>query len=265
MTTEHDNSSATETSANAAKEKPYATSTKAQTPLLGAMSVSDHLAELRQRIIVSVSSILVSAMLAFVFARPMMNALKTLAPDTVTFIQIAPGEVLLTSFKLSIYAGMAIALPVLLFQVLAFVLPGLNAKEKSHLFWITLGGSALFIAGVAFSWVMVVPSAMHYLMDYGSDVAISQISIAQYMSFTLALLALTGITFELPMVLFFLSLTGLISSTMLIQQWRYAIVLIAITAAVMTPSQDPFTMLIVGGAMLALYAISIVPIKLCGR
>jgi len=110
-----------------------------------------------------------------------------------------------------------------------------------------------------------VPSALGFLVDYGQSVARAELSIREYISFCASLLFVTGGMFELPMVLFLLSFTGLITSQKLIREWRWATVLIFITAAIVTPTQDPFSMCIVGFAMVALYGLSIIPIRLCGR
>ena len=109
------------------------------------------------------------------------------------------------------------------------------------------------------------PSALLFLVDYGQTVARPELSIRDYIAFCSSLLFVTGGMFELPMVLFLLSFTGLITSEKLIREWRWATVLIFITAAIVTPTQDPFSMLIVALAMIALYGLSIIPIKCCGR
>src|SRR5262249_15634251 len=109
------------------------------------------------------------------------------------------------------------------------------------------------------------PTAIQFLVDYGQSVAATHLSIESYISFCSSLLFVTGGMFELPMMLFLLSFTGLITSQKLIAEWRWATVLIFIVSAIVTPTQDPFSMTVVGLAMVLLYALSIIPIKLCGR
>ena len=229
------------------------------------MSFLDHLGELRQRIINSSIALVVGILIAFITSRYVIGLLKQLAPDYVSFVQIAPGEVLMASFKLSFIIGIMLASPVILYQTLRFVIPGLNTREKQTVLLCVFFGAVLFAGGVAFSYWAVIPPALGFLLEYGHEVAESQISIARFIEFCASLLILTGTMFELPMILFFLSMTGLITSRQLLAQWRGAIVGIMLASAILTPSQDPFTMLIVGGALILLYLGSIIPIKLCGR
>lgn len=229
------------------------------------MSVMEHLGELRQRIITCVWVLTVTVLAAFVLSRPVIEAFKWLAPVGVTFVQLSPGEVLMASFKLSFLVGVALASPVILYQTLRFVLPGLQAHERRFVWMTVFSGTLLFLGGVAFAYFAVIPPALGFLMDYGQDIAENQMSIARFIDFCTSLLILTGIMFELPMVLFFLSFTGLVSSGKLLRHWRGAIVGILLLSAVLTPSQDPFTMLIVGGALMGLYLVSILPIRLMGR
>ncbi|MEB3287041.1 MAG: twin-arginine translocase subunit TatC [Vampirovibrionales bacterium] len=232
----------------------------------------EHLAELRQRIIICVLAAAMGILAAFFYALPIIEILKAMASPVVLnahgmveFVQLTPGEVLMASLKLSVCLGLAAASPIMLYQILRFVMPGLNQREKWQLLWVVLAGALLFVSGVAFSYFLVVPSALGYLLEYGQQVAKSQISIAQYVDFCLSLLLLSGVVFELPLLLFFLSLIGLLSSGLLLSQWRQAMVGVALAAAVLTPSQDPLTMIIVGCAMAGLYFLSVVPIRLSGR
>ncbi len=229
------------------------------------MSVMEHLDELRQRLITCVWVVTAAVLAAFLLARPLIEAFKWLAPESVTFVQLTPGEVLMASFKLSFLVGIALASPVILYQTLRFVLPGLKPHERRFIGLTVLSGSLLFAGGIAFAYFAVIPPALAFLLDYGQDIAENQMSIARFIDFCTSLLILTGIMFELPMVLFFLAFTGLVSSGRLLRHWRGAIVGIFLLAAVLTPSQDPFTMLIVGGALMFLYLASILPIRLMGR
>lgn len=229
------------------------------------MSLMDHLQELRSRILVCGATVLIGVLLSFWFSRDLINLLKPLAPDHVHFIQLTPGEVLLSSLKLSIMSALVLALPVILFQTLRFVLPGLETREKRLITVVVVLGSVLFLAGIGFAYYAVIPPALSFLLEFGQEVAESQISIARFVEFCASLLLLTGLMFELPIVLFALSATKLVSSSMLLSQWRIAIIIILLLAAVLTPSQDPFTMIVVAGALTTLYALSIFPIRLFGR
>jgi sec-independent protein translocase protein TatC len=229
------------------------------------MTLVEHIAELRTRVLVSATVLAVSIGAGWYAATPVMNQLKKLAPKNTLFIQVTMGEALMTTLMLALYIGIALAGPVILYHVLRFVKPGLHPKEQKILTWTMIGGTILFILGVIFAYYFVLAPAIDCLLAFGTGVAIPSLSIREFISFCSALLAVTGLMFELPMVLFLLSFTGLVSSAKLIKEWRYATIAIFLVAAVVTPTQDPLSMSIVGVAMVGLYALSIIPIKLCGR
>ncbi len=230
------------------------------------MGMLAHLSELRRRILVCLAAMAVAAVVGFFYALPAIALLEKIAPPGVQFVQLSPGEVFFTSLRMTLYLAMALALPVILYQTLCFVMPGLiNRRERAMALWSVAGGTLLFAGGVVFAYYYVIPPALFFLMDYGQTVALNQISIELYVSFCAALLLVTGGLFELPMVLFLLSFTGLITSGRLIREWRMAVIIIFTVAAIVTPSQDPFTMSIVGAAMVLLYGLSILPIRLMGR
>jgi sec-independent protein translocase protein TatC len=230
-----------------------------------AMPLVAHIAELRTRILVSVAVLLVAIGLGFYVANPIIDVFKALAPKNTVFTQITMGEVLMTNLQMSVYLGFALAAPVILYNGLRFILPGLTQREQRMVIWAVVGGTLLFVGGVFFAYFFVISPAVYWLLDFGHTVALPYLSIKEFISFCAALLLVTGLMFELPMVLFLLSFTGLVSSQKLMKEWRWATVLIFIVAAIVTPTQDPFSMTIVGLAMVALYGLSIIPIKLCGR
>ena len=230
-----------------------------------AMPMVDHIKELRNRILICVGVLALTVSAGFTFSLQLIQLFQSMAPKSVVFVQRTPGEVLMATVSLSFYAGVAVALPVILYNLLRFVLPGLRQKEQALVSWTVVGGTSLFILGVIFAYFFVVPSALTFLVDFGQAVARPELSIRDYISFCSSLLFVTGAMFELPMVLFLLSFTGLITSAKLIQEWRWATVVIFIVAAIVTPTQDPLSMSLVGLAMVALYGLSIIPIKLCGR
>lgn len=229
------------------------------------MTLVEHITELRNRILLSVLVLLVGVGLGFVYALDVINLFKSMAPATILFVQLSPGEVLMASVRVAVAVGFTVAAPVILYNLLQFVLPGLRGRERVMLTWAVTGGSLLFAAGMAFAYFWVVPPALSFLVDYGQSVAQVQLGIDRYIAFCVSLLLVTGGMFELPMVLFLLSFTGLITSQKLMREWRWATVLIFIVAAIVTPGQDPLSMALVGSAMVGLYAFSIIPIKLCGR
>jgi sec-independent protein translocase protein TatC len=230
-----------------------------------ALPLTSHLAELRNRVLISAATLATTTGFGFYQAETVIGWLKALAPRNTLFIQLTMGEVLMATLAVSLQIGLTLASPVLLYHVLRFVNPGLHRREQVMLTWTLLGGTGLFLTGVAFAYLFVLGPAIDFLLAFGQPIAHPSLSIREFIGFCSGLLLVTGLMFELPMVLFLLSFTGLITSARLIREWRWATVLIFIVAAIVTPTQDPLSLSIVGLAMVALYALSIIPIRLCGR
>ena len=229
------------------------------------MTMVGHLTELRDRVLISVGAVLLGLGLGLWQALPLIELLERMAPKGVQFVQLGPGEVFMTAMRVAFYLAVALALPVILYQLLRFVMPGLSGREKPMLMWSVMGGAVLFALGMVFSYFCVIPLTLSFFMEFGQSVAASQISVERYVGFCAAMLLMGGLMFELPMILFLLSFTGLVSSAKLLAEWRWALVIIVTASAVITPSQDPFTLMVVSLAMSTLYALSILPIRMIGR
>jgi sec-independent protein translocase protein TatC len=225
-------------------------------------TLSGHMKELRERLLKAALAILLAIILSFFAVPSVLTALKWLAPKGVIFVQLEPGEVLFLSFRTALILGLFLASPFWLYQVGRFLWPALKPKECQALGWSLLLGGGLFTLGVAFAWATVLPLSLEFLFSYGAQVAENQVSIARYIEFVLLLLALVGLMFELPLVLILLALTNLVSSKGLMAHWREVAVGILVLAALLTPTQDPVTMLLIGAALLALYGGSLIGIKL---
>jgi len=229
-------------------------------PATHSQQLTSHLAELRYRIINMVVGLVIGTGLGFLGAEPVIQLLQVIAPSDVQFVQLTPGEVLGISVKLACFIGIGLSSPWMLYHLLRFIFPGLTNKEKRFALLSLFLGSGLFLAGVLFAYLTVLSPALTFLMDFGRQIAIQQISIASYVEFCLSVILLVGITFELPVVLISLSLVRIVRLQQLISQWRTVVIAIFFAAAVLTPSQDPITMILVGGALLLLYAMSLIPI-----
>ncbi|MEM0952361.1 MAG: twin-arginine translocase subunit TatC [Cyanobacteria bacterium P01_H01_bin.74] len=229
-----------------------------------AMTIFSHLTELRRRIIVCLISLTGTVMAGFFWAKPVISIFQALAPETVVFVQRAPGEVLICSLMVALFLGSALASPVILYQLFSFVLPGLLQREKKWLLGLVFFGTLLFLAGVIFSYYWVLPVALLFLIDFGQTIARPELSIQLYIGFCLSLMFTTGALFELPMVLFALSVLRIVTSQKLITEWRWALIIIGIVAAIVTPTQDPLSMSIIALPMILLYALSIIMIRASG-
>jgi sec-independent protein translocase protein TatC len=229
------------------------------------MSVLEHLNELRYRLFYSVLAIIIFSILSFFMSRELIELLKLAAPAGIKFIQISPGEVFIVSLKVALYAGIYFASPVIFYQFIGFVAPGLRNKEKKYLIPSVFVAFFLFTLGILFAYFLAMPLALTFLLSYGADVAVNTISISKYVSFNAAMIFAMGVLFQVPLLLVFLALINVVNSQKLVDWWKYVIVAAFVLGAVLTPSPDPFAQSVVAGATLILYGISIYLIKLIKR
>ncbi len=216
------------------------------------MPFVDHLEELRQRILKSLIAIFIGALISLVFVKPIVQLLEAPA-GSIKFLQLAPGEFLFVSIKVAGYAGLAISIPYLIYQLLRFVLPGLTKREKQLIAPVVAGSGILFFIGLFFSWWALVPAALKFLINYGSDVVEPIWSIERYLDFVLLLMISTGIAFQLPILQIILGVLGIINWKQMLSSWRIVIFSSSIAGAVLTPSTDPITMLLLGSSITALF------------
>jgi len=228
------------------------------------MSLVDHLEELRRRILRSLLAVVVAAAGCLVFVKPLVLLLEMPA-DGIRFLQLAPGEFLFVSLKVAGYAGLSLALPWVLYEMLAFVLPGLNRRERRLVAPAVAGSAVLFAAGLAFAWWALVPAALRFLVSYGADVVEPSWSIERYLDFVLLLMVATALAFQLPVLQLILGALGLIRARTMLAAWRWVLITAAVAGAVLTPSTDPVTMLLLGGAITALYLVGVALVALSER
>ncbi|UBF29640.1 twin-arginine translocase subunit TatC [Kovacikia minuta CCNUW1] len=228
------------------------------------MSLFDHLEELRQRIFYALIAIAVGIVGCFTVVKQIVQLLQTPA-GPVKFLQLAPGEYFFVSLKVAAYSGILVASPVILYQIIAFVLPGLTRREKKLLGPIVFGSSFLFVGGLFFAYIALIPAALNFFISYGADVVEQLWSIDRYFEFVLLLMFSTGLAFQIPIIQMLLGLLGIVSSRQMLAGWRYVLIGAAVLGAVLTPSTDPLTQSLLGGAVVGLYLGGIGLVKLIGR
>jgi sec-independent protein translocase protein TatC len=228
------------------------------------MSFFDHLEELRQRIFYSVIAVAIGALGCFVYAKQIVQVLEIPAAG-IKFLQLAPGEYFFVSVKVAGYCGLLVASPVILYQIIQFVIPGLTRRERQLVLPVVVASSVLFFVGIAFAYYLLIPAALNFLIGYGADVVEQAWSIDRYFEFVLVLLFATGLLFELPVVQILLSLLGILSSKLMLSAWQSVVVGSMVVGAIVTPSTDPLTQSLLAGAVLALYFGGIGVVKLLGK
>lgn len=228
------------------------------------MSLFDHLEELRQRLFYSLIAVVIGVIGCFTVVKPIVQLLEIPAQGA-KFLQLSPGEYFFVSIKVAGYSGILLASPFILYQVIQFVLPGLTRRERRLIGPIVLGSSILFFAGLAFAYWALIPAALNFFINYGADVVEQLWSIDRYFEFVLLLMFSTGLAFQIPVIQLLLGLLGIVSSKQMLSSWRYVLLGAAVLGAVLTPSTDPITQSLLGGAVLFLYFGGISMVKLIGR
>ncbi|NJN29434.1 MAG: twin-arginine translocase subunit TatC [Synechococcales cyanobacterium RM1_1_8] len=216
------------------------------------MSLFDHLEELRLRIFLGLIALLGGVILCFAFVKPLVKFLEGPAQG-VTFLQLSPGEYFFVSLKVAAYSGMVIASPLVIYQIMRFVLPGLTLRERRFIGPIVLGSTVLFAAGLAFAYWALIPAALNFFMSYGADVVEQMWSIDRYFEFVLLLMFSTGLAFQIPILQLLLGLFKIVTARQMLAGWRYVILAAAVLGAVLTPSTDPLTQCLLAGAVTGLY------------
>ncbi|XP_071735635.1 sec-independent protein translocase protein TATC, chloroplastic-like [Rutidosis leptorrhynchoides] len=230
------------------------------------MSLFDHLEELRERLFISVLALTVAIGGCFVYSKELIMLLEApVSSQGVRFLQLAPGEFFFTTIKVSGYCGILLGSPVILYELIAFILPGLTKSERKFLAPIVLGSSILFYAGIAFSYSVLTPAALNFFVTYAEGVVESLWSIDQYFEFVLVLMFSTGLSFQVPVIQLLLGQVGLVSGDQMLSIWRYVVVGAVIAAAIVTPSTDPLTQLLLAGPLMGLYIGGAWTVKFIGR
>ena len=227
------------------------------------MNFLDHLQELRSRAFKAILWILAGAAIAGYFREQIMNdvLLRPAVIAGVTLQNLEPFGQAFLLFKVIFFSGLVIAFPFVIHQVWSFVAPGLYAHERKWARWITTVTTFCFLSGVAFGYFVLIPSMMNYINVVANPNIKDNISTSNYFSFFINMILASGLIFELPMVTFILAKIGLVTAALMSKYRRHAIVVILIVAAVITPTPDPVTQLMVAIPLYILYEISVVIAK----
>lgn len=237
------------------------------------MTLVQHLEELRRRLIISAAAVAVGSIGGFILYRPVLDFLQepyrdavASLPETITdkLIVTTPTEPFLAFLKIGLFVGLLLALPVILYQLWRFITPGLTSRERRLGIPFVLASLLLFAVGTLFAFA-VVPRGLAFLFSFGGDNLVPLLTIDRYLSFLFFLVLAFGLSFELPLILLFLTGVGVISSVQLRRWRRYALMGTVIFAAVATPTQDPYTMLLMAVPIYLLYEGAILIARLFKR
>ena len=237
----------------------------------GTMSLVEHLEELRKRIIICAVTIVLGSIVGFIFWQPVYHfllvplpvAADALAPkgsDSARLVVTGIGEGFSTVLKLSVAVGIGLGAPMILYQLWAFVSPGLMRRERRWAGPFVLIGTALFLAGIALGF-LTLRFPINWLVTFGQRNFLELITADSYFSFIAFFLLAFGIVFELPLVLTFLAQLDIVSSRTLRRKRAVVLVLLWVLSTVLTPGADPYSPVVLGTAMTVLYELSIILIR----
>jgi sec-independent protein translocase protein TatC len=212
----------------------------------------EHIEELRQRIFLLFWVILLLTGVAFIEVKDLVKILE-LPVQNVKFFQLSPGEYFISTIKISFYTGLLFSSPFVIGQLILFLLPGLTKKETKIILPLLLSSLILFGLGLAFSYYTLIPAALNFFLNYSEEVLEPFWSFDQYFEFILVLFYSTGLAFQIPILQILIGLLNIVSPKQMLGAWRYVILLSTILGAILTPSTDPLTQLLLSLAILLLY------------
>ena len=224
-------------------------------------SIIEHLEELRDRLIRSVIAVTVTTLLSFVFAKQFLQLLIVPMGATPP-VSSSPTTNIVVFTKVALISGVALAMPVLVYQLISFIAPGLTRQEKRYLYFVVPGATLSFVVGIAFAYFVMLPTAIPFLKGFLGDIIQPNWFVDKYISFITSLLFWVGLSFETPLLIFFLAKLGIVTAASLSRYRKYAVLVIAVIGAVITPTPDPFNMILVMLPLIILYEIGILLAKL---
>jgi sec-independent protein translocase protein TatC len=236
---------------------------KASVEMESSAPLLEHLNELRQRVFRAFAALIVTTAICFAFSQPLIEYLAKPIGGIKELVSIELTENISIFMKVSLLGGFVLAMPIIVYQIMAFVIPGLKGKERTWLLIMVPFAALLFAMGVAFTWFVMLPNAIPFLTNFMGIT--TQVRPQNYYDFITRLMFWIGVCFELPLVIMFLAKLKFINARQLIGWWRYAVVAMAILAAAVTPTVDPINMGLVMAPLMALYIISIILAAMVNR
>lgn len=213
---------------------------------------SEHIDELRQRLFYIFWIILLITSVAFIEVKFLVKILE-FPVENVKFFQLSPSEYFVSTVKIAFYTGILFGSPFLISQLILFLVPGLTENETKFILPLLFGSLGLFALGLLFSYYILIPAALSFFLNYSLEVIEPLWSFDQYFEFIIILFYTTGFAFQIPIVQIIIGYLNIISSKQMLAAWRYVILIATIFGAILTPSTDPFTQLLLSVAILLLY------------
>jgi|TARA_B100000989_G_scaffold296602_1_gene280221 sec-independent protein translocase protein TatC len=215
---------------------------------------TEHVEELRQRSIHVVLFLGIFSLISFLGIKSIVQLLE-IPVSNIRFFQLSPGEYFIETVKISLYTGLILSSPILIAQVTFFIIPGLTSGEKKLVLPLLVGSTVLFFVSLGFSYWCLIPAALQFFITYSSDVIEPLWSFSQYCDFILVLFYTTAIAFQIPILQIILGVLGVVSGANMLKLWKYVVLGAVIIGAILTPSTDPITQILLSGAIVLLYCL----------
>jgi len=220
------------------------------------MTFWEHVEELRRRLLIALLSLAIATAASFTFSARVIYLLADPVGSIEALQSIEVTENVSVFMRVSLLCGVAIAMPIILYEMLAFILPGLKKSEKKWTYLVIFFGTLLFFAGAAFAYFIMLPASVQFLLDFLAVETKPRLS--SYINFITNLIFWMGMGFQFPILIFALAKLGVISVKTLAKGWRYSLVVIAVLAAMITPTIDPVNMVLLMAPLFLLYLLSVV-------
>lgn len=236
---------------------------KASAQLESSMPLLKHLEELRRRVFIAFGTLVLTTVFSLVFTGYLIEFFAQPLGGKEALVSIEITENMAITMRVALLSGLVLGMPVVFYQIIAFMLPGLKSRER---WWLLLGiplASLLFAGGVAFTWFVLIPAAVPFLVNFMGIK--TQVRPANYFTFITQLMFWIGVFFEMPLIAFLLARMKVVTAGQLLKGWRYALVAIAMVAGGITPTVDPVNMALVMAPLILLYMISVILAAMAGR
>jgi sec-independent protein translocase protein TatC len=229
------------------------------------MTLVEHLEELRRRLIVIVLTVMGAAVIGFILSRSVLAILRDRLPEAYrNLVFLGPADALTAQLKIAGFVGIALAMPVILWQLWRFVSPGLTPGERRYAWPVIITALALFAVGIVIGFI-VIPYTLNFLLDFSQGVATPNLTIDAYIGFVTTMMLAFGLVLEFPIVLIGLARVGVLNYRRVASRRRWAILAIVIFAIVLTPGGDPISPLILSSVMFILFEGSLLIIRMIRR
>lgn len=228
------------------------------------ITIMGHLADLRKRLMWSAIAVAITTIISFIFAKYIFQLLETRA-EGIELIYIEMTEMIGTYFKVALICGIVLATPVIIYEAVMFIRPALTKTERRYLYTLLPGVLIAFAIGAVFAYFILVPPAAKFLITFGSDIAVPQIRVGNFVTLMARLILAIGLCFELPILVYFLTKIGIVNTQKLTRFRKFALLGAFIVAAIITPTPDPINQSIVAVPLILLYEVGILLSRIAQR